>query len=59
AYLLAHPGKAEQAGAEIAMAMADLDRNAKQGKIDADHDLRLAACRKMADDRQISQPASN
>jgi hypothetical protein len=59
AYLHARPDKAEQAGAEIAMAMADFDRKAKQGAADADRDVRLTACRKMAEDLPVPQPASN
>lgn len=59
AYLTAHPDKAEQAGAEIGMAMADLDRRTKQGAVDADRGVRLAACRKMAEDLSAPKPTSN
>ena len=48
AYLMAHPDKAEQAGAEIGLAMADLDRKAHQGLIDKDREVRLQACRTLA-----------
>lgn len=47
-YLMAHPDKAEQVGAEIGLAMADLDRKTKKGVIDLDYNVRLEACRKMA-----------
>jgi hypothetical protein len=47
-YLMAHPDKAEQAGAEIGLAMADLDRKAHQGMIDEGREVRLQACRTMA-----------
>lgn len=48
AYLRAHPHQAEQAGAEIGLAMADLDRKEQQDLIDKDRDVRLQACRSMA-----------
>lgn len=59
AYLMQNAANPERTGAEMGMAMADLDANAHKGVVDPDLQTRLNACRTMAAALPDAETGSN